>query len=399
VTRAVTRAATGAALALLTLLGLVACTGTFTPPVPTLYLVVTDAVAGNPARVALLAFAGEPGAQRIDLLEGSAFTFAPDERPIALGIRDRQNRSEAWVLLADVNAPRAVRLERLALNGLVAAPGTTLTRAAAPLALTDAEGAWIGFTQASGLASGCITNLVVADDGASLALFDPGSGARCGAVTASAGARVHVLDLVARTVRDTIDDAIAPGVRAGDAAALLLIRRPLVGDAGEGEVFAVTFAEPRPDFGAASTRIAGLLDVAATRGGFAALQTREGQRQIAVHDDGGVRERIAPPNASTLIADDVGALDALLTLGGGRVGVIYPSGDEPRSLFFDATAATIEPLNAYALAVRANGSLCLIDMYVPTTSSRCDADARSDVAAALVGARWVTWSYALPNAP
>jgi hypothetical protein len=349
--------------------------------------------------VALLSFVGTPGAQSLALLEEAAFVFADGERPIAMAVRDRENRLEAWVLLADAAAPRALRIERLSLLNLAAAPATTLVRAAPPLPLTDAAGAWLGFAQPSALPSGCLTDLVVAPDGLSVALFDAGSGGRCGALADGGAARVHVLDLPGAAVRDTIEDVVAPGVRAGDVGTLLLARRPIVGEAAEGEVFPVTFAQPRPDFGAQSVLVPGLLDLAATRGGFAALQSVDDGRRVVIHDDTGTRELIAPNGALAVISDEVAALDALLTRGGNRLGVVYGAGDDTRTIAFDAQDATIEPLNAYALAVRSNGGLCLVDMYVPTASTSCDANAPSAIAAALVGAKLVTWTFALPDEP
>jgi hypothetical protein len=79
--------------------------------------------------------------------------------------------------------------------------------------------------------------------------------------------------------------------------------------------------------------------------------------------------------------------------------VVYPGEPTLREIAFDATAVTVEPLNAYALAVRASGGLCLVDLLVPTTSTGCDLALDPGLVAALPAPRFVTWTYAAPSAP
>jgi hypothetical protein len=377
---------------------LAACTGTFTPAAPTLYLVVLDAGGGLPARVALLAFEATPTERRLDLLTPSAYAFAADEAPFAVDVRDRDDRTEAWVLTA-VGTGRGVRLHRLDLRAVADAPGTTIAAAAPPRTLTDADGAWVGFGDAT-FPTGCLADLVVPADGASLALWDAGSDARCGEV-AGAFPQVHVLDLVEDEVRATLLDAFAPGVapaEPGDADGLLLVQRP-VGSLDARQVTSVTFDAPRPDLGAPTTVVEGLLDVVGVPGGFATLRTNGGDRQVGVVVDGVATERAAPAGATALHADPTGRLANLLTTGGGRLGVTYPGEPTLRELAFDATDLTIEPLNAYALAVRPAGGLCLVDLLVASGAPTCDLSIDPALAAALPAPRFVTWTYAEPVAP
>jgi len=380
-------------------LALAGCTGTFTPAAPTLYLVFLDAGGGLPARVALLAFEATPTERRLDLLTASAYAFEPDEAPFAVDVRDRDDRTEAWVLTA-VGAGRGVRLHRLDLRAVADAPGTTIGAAAAPRTLTDADGAWVGFGDAT-FPTGCLADLVVAADGASLALWDAGSDARCGEVP-GAFPQVHVLDLVEEEVRATLLDAFAPGVapaEPGDADGLLLVQRP-VGSLDARRVTPVTFEAPRPDLGAPTTVVEGLLDVVGVPGGFATLRASAGgDRQIGVVIDGIATERAAPAGATALHADPTGRLANLLTTGGGRLGVTYPGEPTLRELTFDASDLTIEPLNAYALAVRPAGGLCLVDLLVASGSPSCDLTIDPALAAALPAPRFVTWTYAEPVAP
>jgi hypothetical protein len=59
----------------------------------------------------------------------------------------------------------------------------------------------------------------------------------------------------------------------------------------------------------------------------------------------------------------------------------------------------VEPLNAYALAVRAGGGLCLVDLLVPSTAAGCDLALAPGLVAALPAPRFVTWTYAEPSVP
>ena len=127
-----TRRARALAAALLAAVLGAACTGTFTPPLPTLYLVFLDAEGAEPAaRVALLDFVATPTERRLELLNDRAFTFPDGERLLAVGVRDRTERLEAWVLTAVGGAAsRATRLHRFDLRGLVAEPGATIAAVA-----------------------------------------------------------------------------------------------------------------------------------------------------------------------------------------------------------------------------------------------------------------------------
>lgn len=389
----------GLATALAALL-VTACTGTFTPGAATLYLVFLDASADQGARVALIAFEATPTDRRLDLLNASAYAFTPGETVIAVDVLDRENRDEAWVLTAAGDASRAVRLHRLDLRAVSDQPGAILTPAAPVRDLTAADGSWIGLT---GAPTGCLVDLVVGPGGGSLALWDAGSAARCGTIGETVDPRVHVVDLTTDTVRATLGDVAAPGVRPadpGDAEALWLVQRPAVGGLDDREVVGVTFAAPVPRPFDRGTTVAGLRDLVGIPGGFAALRDPgDGTRALAIVVGAVVTERPAPAGAARVHADLTGRLANLLTTGGGRLGVVYPGEPVLREIAFDATSVTVEPLNAYALAVRASGGLCLVDLLVPTTSSGCDLTLQADLVAALPAPRFVTWTYAEPSAP
>ena len=400
-----TRRARALAAALLAAVLGAACTGTFTPPLPTLYLVFLDAEGAEPAaRVALLDFVATPTERRLELLNDRAFTFPDGERLLAVGVRDRTERLEAWVLTAVGGAAsRATRLHRFDLRGLVAEPGATIAAAAPARALTDADGAWIDLTAASGLPSGCLSGLTVAADGRRLALFDAGADGRCGTAAALGEPRVHVVDLDLDTVAAPVAEARAPGVRPADPTAgdrLLLVRRPAVGALDERAVFTVDYATPEPPAFASGTVVAGLLDVAGVPGGFAALRAVDGgsAREVELHLGENVTRREMPASATALRVDETGRLGAWLTLGGGRVGVAYPGETAARSVAFDARDATIDALNAYGLAVR-SGGLCVVDLLISDGGAGCDLAIAPAVNAAMVGARLVTWGYAEAEGP
>jgi len=384
---------------------LVGCTGTFTPPLPTLYLVFQDAGDGEPARVSLLDFVVTATDRRLDLLTADAYRFGPGESLIAIDVMDRSERNEVWVLTASGPGSRAVRVHRLDLRSLPDLPGTTLTPIGAPLPLTDEEGAWVDFASDTAVPTGCISGLVVAPAGDALALWDAGSGGRCGAGVGDP--RVHLLDLVNATASDPIAEAREPGVRGGDvdlgrANRLLLVRRPAVGDPDELRVAAVGFQDPVPPPLSAGVGIVGLLDVAGVPGGFAALRRVDGgsARVIELHTFTGEAPatREMPANANALYVDESGALGTLLTTGANLVGVTYADEAKAREVAFDARDLTIDPLNAYALAVRP-GNLCVIDLLVPSTARGCDLTIDASVRAALPHARFVTWTFAEPAAP
>jgi len=384
---------------------LAGCTGTFTPPLPTLYLVFQDAGDGEPARVALLDFVVTATDRRLDLLTADAYRFDAGEALIAIDVMDRSERKEVWVLTASGPASRAVRVHRLDLRSLPDLPGTTLTPIGQPLTLTDEGGAWVGFASDTGVPTGCISGLVVAPVGDALALWDAGTGDRCGAVAGDP--RVHLLDLVNATASDPIAEAREPGVRGGDvdlgrANRLLLVRRPAVGDPDEVRVATVGFGDAVPPPLGAGVGVVGLLDVAGVPGGFAALRRVDGgsARVVELHTFAGEAPatREMPANASALFVDESGALSALLTAGANRIGVTYPDEARAREVSFDARDLTIDPLNAYALAVRPGG-VCVIDLLVPSTASSCDLTVDPAVRAALPNARFVTWTFAEPAAP
>ena len=394
---------------------LAGCTGTFTPPLPTLYLVFVEADGGDPARVALLDFVVTASERRLDLLTADAYRFAPGETLIAIDVMDRVDRQEVWVLTAAGAASRALTLHRLDLRSLPDVAGTVLTPVGDPLPLTDADGAWDGgLTSATGVPTGCLSGLVVAPAGDAVALWDPGAepgapgaGARCGAVADAPDPRVHLLDLEARTVGEPIAEARAPGVRAGDPELgrgdrLLLVRRPAVGPLDVLQVSDLGFADANPPPLDAGTPVEGLLDVAGVPGGFAALRGVDGGagREAVVHtrtsDTPAVRAM--PDNATALYVDESGRLGTLLTTGGGRIGVTYADDAEAREISFSASDLTIDPLNAYALAVRPGG-VCVVDLLVPSSATSCDLAVDQVVRDALGGARFVTWTFAEPSSP
>jgi len=391
----------------LALLALAGCTGTFTPPVPTLYLVFLE---GPPARVALLDFVVTPTERRLELLTANAFQFPAGRQLVALDVRDRENRLEAWLLMAAGGAPREVWLHRVDLRGVPDEPGATLTAAAPPLRLTGPDGAWDeAFGGDVSFASTCLSDLVAAASGTALALWDEGAGEgrRCGALDDAAvpDPRVHVVDLAAGLVRTADAEVRAPGVRAADPAepdALLLTRRPPgASPADVLEVVPVTFDAPSPELGARGMEVAGLLDVRGLPAGFAALRRLDAgtNRELVVVSGETTRERPAVDGATTLHVDASGRLATLVTSGGGRLGVSYPGEDVARSIAFGARDVAIEPLNAYALAVRAAGGLCLVDLLVPSASAGCDLAVPSDLVAALPAPRFVTWAFAEPASP
>ncbi|MBW6454322.1 MAG: hypothetical protein K0A98_00420 [Trueperaceae bacterium] len=392
--------------ALIAVAAVAGCTGTFTPPLPTLYLVFLEADGGEPARVALLDFVVTASERRLDLLTAQAYRFDAGETLIAIDVMDRVERQEAWVLTAAGAASRALTLHRLDLRSLPDVPGTALTPAAPPLALTDADGAWIGFDAATGVPTGCLSGLVVAPAGDAVALWDAGAGARCGAVADAPDPRVHLLDVAAGTVGAPIAEARAPGVRPGDPELgrgdrLLLVRRPTAVDPDTVRVAEFGFADAVPPALAEGTLVERFLDLAGVPGGFAALRRVDGGgREVVVHlrtgDEPAVRAM--PDDATALFVDDSGALSTLLTTGGGRIGVTYPDEAEPREISFAASDLTIDPLNAYALAVRPGG-VCVVDLLVPSRSAGCDLAIDAAVREALAGARFVTWTFAEPSGP
>jgi hypothetical protein len=395
-------------LALLAAAALAGCTGTFTPPLPTLYLVFAEADGGEPARVVLLDFVVTASERRLDLLTAEAYRFDGDETLIAIDVMDRVERQEVWVLTAAGTASRALTLHRLDLRSLPDVAGTVLTAAAPPLPLTDADGAWdAAFASATAVPTGCLSGLVVAPAGDAVALWDAGDGARCGAVDDAPDPRVHLLDLAAGTVADPIAEARAPGVRPGDPEigrgdGLLLVRRPAVGDVDELRVAELDFDDAAPPPLDEGTAVDGLLDVAGVPGGFAALRRVDGGagREVVVHTRGADEPAVLamPDDATALFVDDSGALGTLLTTGAGRIGVTYADEAEPRQISFGASDLTIDPLNAYALAVRSSG-VCVIDLLVPSSAASCDLAVDALVRDALAGARFVTWTFAATSSP
>jgi hypothetical protein len=232
-----------------------------------------------------------------------------------------------------------------------------------------------------------------------------GSGGRCGAVAGDP--RVHLLDLATATVSVPIDEARAPGVRGGDvdlgrATRLLLGRRPAVGDPDELRVAAVGFKDAVPPPLGAGVGVGGLVDVAGVPGGFAALRRVDGgsARVVELHTFTGEAPatREMPANAAAVFVDESGALSTLLTTGANRIGVTYPDEAKAREVSFDARDLTVDPLNAYALAVRPGG-VCVIDLLVPSAASSCDLTIDPTVRNALPHARFVTWTFAEPAAP
>ncbi|MFO8149909.1 MAG: hypothetical protein R6T93_06415 [Trueperaceae bacterium] len=403
-------------LALIAAATLAGCTGTFTPPLPTLYLVFVDADGADPARVALLDFVVTASERRLDLLTADAYSFEPGETLIAIDVMDRVDRQEVWVLTAAGAASREVTLHRLDLRSLPDVAGTVLTRVGDPLPLTDADGAWIALDSATAVPTGCLSGLVVAPAGDAVALWDPGAepgapgaGARCGAVPDAPDPRVHLLDLEAQTAAEPIAEARAPGVRAGDPELgrgdrLLLVRRPTGVDPDTVLVTEFGFDDANPPPLDEGTPVDDLLDAAGVPGGFAALRRIDGgaAREVVVHtrtsDDPVVRTM--PDNATALYVDDSGALGTLLTTGAGRIGVTYADEAEPREISFSASDLTIDPLNAYALAVRPGpDSLCVIDLLVPSSDPRCDLAVDQVVRDELAAARFVTWTFAEPSSP
>jgi len=395
--------------ALIAVAAVTGCTGTFTPPLPTLYLVFLEADGGEPARVALLDFVVTASERRLDVLTANAYTFDPGETLIAIDVMDRIERQEVWVLTAAGPASRALTLHRLDLRSLPDVPGTVLRRIGDPLPLTDADGAWNdeAFSSATGVPTGCLAGLVVAPAGDAAALWDAGAGARCGAVADAPDPRVHLLDLEARTVAEPIAEARAPGIRAGDPELgrgdrLLLVRRPTAVDPDTVRVAEFTFDDANPPPAQAGTDIERFLDVAGVPGGFAALRRVDGGtgREVVVHTRAGEEPavRAMPDNAERLFVDDSGALSTLLTTGGGRIGVTYPDEAEPREISFTASDLTVDPLNAYALAVRPRG-VCVVDLLVPSSAPSCDLTVEAVVREALAGARFVTWTFAEPSLP
>ena len=393
--------------ALIAAAALAGCTGTFTPPLPTLYLVFVDADGGGPARVALLDFVVTASERRLDLLTEEAYRFGAGEGLIAIDVMDRVERQEVWVLTAAGAASRALTLHRLDLRELPDVPGTVLRRIGSPIPLTNPDGAWdAAFTSATAVPTGCLSGLVVAPAGDAVALWDPGSGARCGAVADAPDPRVHLLDLATATVREPIAEARAPGVRAGDpelgrSNRLLLVRRPTAVDPDTVRVAEFGFADANPPALADGTLVERFLDVAGVPGGFAALRrTDDGGREVVVHARAGdeTAVRAMADDATRLYVDDSGALSTLLTTGGGRIGVTYADEAEPREISFTASDLTIDPLNAYALAVRPAG-VCVVDLLVPSSATSCDLPIDAAVRDALAGARFVTWTFAEPSSP
>lgn len=374
-----------------------ACSGTSTPLTPILYLVFQEPT-GQPARIALISFTSELEQRRIELVTANAFSFAADDRLLAIDVRGRGEPSEVWVLSASRTAPRATALHRFSLIGIPDAPGTTLSPLGPPLALTLPDGSWAApFIPASAFPSGCLSDLVVAASGTELLLIDEGASGRCGALAAGdpGDRQVHHLSLISNSVRVRVTEPLPPSARPGVLGSeAFLVSRPPTGSearlqlAGLAPGSSVRFDALVPN----------LRDVSALRSGVAVMLDRAGTRLVElrpVGEEGEAIERRALAAATRLYVRDEGGGVAVLTHSANRIGIDYPNRDALREIPFGVVDVTLDP-NAYAVAL-SSSTLCFIDLLVPSDSGSCDF--RPPNSLAFSGGRFIAWAYAAPSAP
>jgi len=383
-------------LSMVVLLGvaLSGCSGTSTPLTPILYLVVET---GTPARIALVSFTSNLDQRSIELVNANAFSFAADELPIAIDVRNRAEPSELWVLTASRLAPRATALHRFSLSNISDATGTTLSRSGAPTQLTAANGAWSApFSSDSVFPSGCISDLVVAASGNELLLVDAGASGRCGSLGDDPGDRlVHHLSLTSSRVRERVREPLTPFARPGILGnEAILALRPTVGSSVNVQLTAMApGSSPRLNLELDVVR-----DLRALSAGIAVLNDLDGGRRvelIPLNDEAERVNRGAVAGASRLYTRDEGGGISVLTHSNNRIGVDYPSRDQLREINFAALDVTIDP-NAYAVVLGSN-NLCFVDLLVASGSTACDF--RLPSGTTLSNARFITWAYATPSAP
>lgn len=380
---------------LLALVALTGCTGTFTPTVPTLYLVFVEAPSEAP-RVAVIAFRSDQTGRSVVLLERAAATFPSGTTLLAADVLDREERTEVWLLSAEQTSPRATTLHRFDLQGIRDDTGVSV-RSLGTTALTGADGRWLApFSPASAVPSGCLTDLVVRDNGAEVLLVDSGSGNRCGAFSEGVDARVHRLQFTPAEVTERVAFPLPPGVRPGvETGEVLIIARPTVG--AEVEVRREGFA---PTNDSPSALLANLRDVRATRDGFAALVSSSAdERRIALvslpEESRSERDALARAERLWLREDSRGA--TLISVASNTLGIDYPGQEVLRRVNFAALDLTIDA-NAYALAVGPAGG-CFLDLLVASDNRSCDINLPSDVNNELRFARFAAWTYAAVQNP
>ena len=383
------------AAALIALLVASGCTGTFTASVPTIYLVTVEAPNAAP-RVALIAFRSDQTGRRVELLQANAFSFPAGTTVVATDVLDREGRQELWVLSASRTDPRATTLHRLELQGIPDVVGASV-RELGTLPLTDASGRWLApLSAVTAVPSGCLSDLVVNGSGSEVLLVDAGSGRRCGTFSDGVDPRVHRLTVATSSISERVPFPLPPGARPGsDGGSVLLVQRPTVG--GDVEVRSDGFA---PIADAGSARVANLLDVRATRDGFAALASSGGDNRkvelVNLADDArSERPALARADRLWLREDNRGL--TLVSVAGSQLGVTYPGQESIRQLSFAVRDITIDA-NAYALAVGDAGA-CFIDLLVASESRGCDLSIPREVSDELRFARFAAWTYAEVQTP
>jgi len=379
----------------LLLIGLVGCTGTFTDTVPTLYLVFVEEP-GQPARIAVLAFRNDQTGRSVELLEETAATLDADATLVAIDVRDREGRAEVWLLSASRANPRATTLHRFDLQGIADAAGVRV-QLLGSVALTDADGQWLQrFNPASAVPSGCLTDLVVQGLGTEMLLVDAGSGGRCGTFSDGVDPRVHRLRLAPEGVSERVAFPLQPAARPGsDGNEVLLVQRPTVG--ADAEVRRDGFA---PITNPPSAQIAGLLDVRATRDGFAALMGSGGDErriEIVTLPDANRGERAAIPRAERLWLREDSRGMTLISAAPSSLGIDYPSQENLRQLSIATRDITIDA-NAYALAV-GDAGVCFIDLLIASEARSCDVNVPAEINNRLRFARFAAWTYADVSVP
>jgi hypothetical protein len=374
---------------------LVGCTGTFTPALPTVVVVVRDAVPGEtrPSVLALVALDLTPTGRSLRVIEGAAYTFTTDTFVIALDATPRgRDATDAWLLTRpDDEADPARTLYRFDLSEVRDEAGVTLPLVGAPRPLVDAAGAWVADLDTETAAPpGCLTQLVVGGPPTApdryVALWDD-----CGGL---GDPLVHVVDLQDDEVTSLLSEP-APlhpfGIRAGvvDPASFTLGTIQIGGDV---TLETRPFVSPLFDVDPSATVPAevDLLDVAVTDGAWWSLvaPVSGGPSLWRIVPGDVVTERPAPAGANRVVA---ARSPGTLLLTPNRAQVVFPDTSSPE-VSITPLGATIEA-NDYAVVARAGGGLCVLDAQVPALSGSCEFTLSPDQ---LTGARLLTWTYAAP---
>ncbi len=391
--RARRAAAWGWALALL-----VGCTGTFTPALPTVIVVVRDAVPGEarPPTLALVALDLSPTGRSLRVIEPNAFAFPSDAVVVALDATPRgRDATDAWVLTRPDGPDAGARtLYRFDLGGVRDETGATVPVVGTPRPLVDATGAWAADLDADDASPpGCLVQLVVGGPPLApdryVALWDD--------CTDLGNPLVHVIDLEDDVVVSLLSEP-APlhpfGLRPGviDAATFTL---GTVQIGGNVTLETRAFAAPLLDVDPTATVPAAVdevdvLDVGVAGGAWwvLAAPVSGSPSLLRIVPGDVVTERPAPSGADRVVA---ARSPGALLLAPNRAQVVFPETASPE-VSLTPLGATIEA-NDYAVVARAGGGLCVLDAQVPSDTASCEFTLSQ---AELTGARLLTWTYAVP---